>query len=194
MTQKTSKKIRLKGLLLFFREIFSNPVTMGAAYPSSSKLAAAMAKQVPLSDDGFIVELGPGTGVITKALLENGIKPENLILIERSSGFVKHLQEHFQKVKVIEGDAQDLDKLLDAHRSVPVVISSLPLKALPKGVVENILQSIEKILTDGGLFIQFTYYHGKINLPLSKKFKYLYSKYVFLNFPPARIDVFQKCK
>jgi phospholipid N-methyltransferase len=185
-----NKKKNLRGLLLFFREIFSSPITIGAAYPSSRKLADAIARQVPLGTVGSILELGPGTGVITKALLEYGIHPENLILIEKSKAFVQHLQENFPKITVIKGDAQNLTQLLGDATPVPIVISSLPLKALPKSTVKNILGAVEKVLLDGGLFIQFTYYHGKNKLPLSDNFKYLRSKYVFLNFPPARIDIF----
>lgn len=185
--------IKRKGLFLFFQEIFSNPTGMGAAYPSSKRLAQVIASQIPINvaGAGTVVELGPGTGVIIQALLDCGISPEKVLVIERSKPFVQYLKEHFSSVTVIEGDAQNADTLLDNYRPVSVVISSLPLKSLPKSVVENVLQAVERVLMDGGLFVQFTYYQGKIKLPLPKSFQYLHSKYVFLNFPPARVNVFQ---
>jgi phosphatidylethanolamine/phosphatidyl-N-methylethanolamine N-methyltransferase len=185
------RPIKRKGLFLFFQEIFSSPVSMGAAFPSSKKLAEAVANQIPANFSGTVVELGPGTGVITKGLLDYGIKPENLFIIEKSKPFVKYLKEHFSNVTVIEGDAQNTDKFLENYPPASVVICGLPLKALPKSVVKNILQSAEKVLMDGGLFVQFTYYHGKMTLPIPKNFQLISSKMVFLNFPPARVNVFK---
>lgn len=190
LTCKNFCAIKLKGLLVFFREIFSNPKAMGTALPSSKKLANTLAKQIPSTATGTIVELGPGTGVVTKALLDHGIKPEKLILIEKSNAFVKHLSRRFSSITIIEGDAQQLNQLLEPYQPIQVIISCLPLRLLPASVVKNILQAIEKTLIDKGLLIQFTYHHGKANLPLSKHFQLVHSERVFLNFPPARVDVF----
>lgn len=187
---KTFFVVKFNGLLLFFRELFSNPLVMGAAWPSSNRLARAMAKQVPLESSGMIVELGPGTGVVTRALLEHGVKIEKLVAIEQSGAFVKHLTRRFAKLKVIEGDAKNLRRLLTDYSNIHVIVSSLPLRSLPEDTVKSILEAIDNVLPDGGLFIQFTYYYGKAVLSLPKTFQRVYSEYVLLNFPPARVDVF----
>lgn len=187
---KTFFVVKFNGLLLFFRELFSNPLVMGAAWPSSNRLARAMARQVPVESSGMILELGPGTGVVTQALLEHGIEMEKLVAIEQSGAFVKHLSRRFAKLKVIEGDAKNLSSLLTGHSNINVIVSSLPLRSLPEDTVKNILQAIDNVLPEGGLFIQFTYYYGKAVLPLPKTFQRVYSEYVLLNFPPARVDVF----
>ncbi len=184
--------IKCKGLWLFFRELFSNPMVMGAAFPSSKRLACAMARQVPLQSLGTVVELGPGTGVVTQALLEHGVNIKKLVAIEQSNAFVKHLMRRFSQLRVIEGDAQNLIGLLADCSDINVIVSSLPLRSLPENMVKNILAAIDKALPESGLFIQFTYYYGKTALPLPQTFQRIYSEYVLLNFPPARVDVFVK--
>lgn len=182
--------MKFSGLLLFFREIFSNPLAIGAVCPSSKRLATAIATQIPIELSGKIIELGPGTGVVTQALLEHGINPEKLVAIERSNMFVKHLIKKFPQLTVIEGDAKDLAHLLTEDATVSVIVSGLPLRSLPEGTVKSILGTIDKVLADGGLFIQFTYFYGSKGLSLPQSFHRIYSKRIFLNFPPARIDVF----
>lgn len=189
---KTFFVVKFNGLLLFFRELFSNPMVLGAAWPSSKRLAQTMAKQVTVTSSGTLVELGPGTGVVTQALLEHGVDLERLIAIEQSGAFVKHLQRRFPLLKIVNGDAQNLSDLLANYSDINVVVSSLPLRSLPDSTVKNILQAIDKVLPDGGLFIQFTYYYGATILSLPKTFQRIHAEYVFLNFPPARVDVFIK--
>lgn len=182
--------VKLKGLFVFFREIFSNPTTIGAALPSSNRLARAIAKHVPLTTPGMIVELGPGTGVVTQALLERGIPPNKLILIEKSFPLTKHLTKRFPGVKIIAGDAQHLDKLLENYHDISLIVSSLPLRSLPKVMVKNALNAIDQKLAPNGLLIQFTYYQGGKPLPFPKTFQCISSERIFLNFPPAYIHVF----
>ena len=182
--------IKSKGFLLFFREIFSNPLAIGAACPSSKRLARAMAKQVPVGTLGTIVELGPGTGVVTQVLLDHGIRPEKLVVIEKADAFVRHLIDRFPQLSVIKGDAKNVKDLLASHTNIRVVVSSLPLRSLPANIVESILTAIDEILPDGGLFIQFTYYYGATGVSFPKTFQRIHSEYVLLNFPPARVDVF----
>ena len=182
--------LKSHGLFVFFREICSNPTRMGAALPSSNRLAKTMAKQVPLGSMGTIVELGPGTGVVTQALLDHGVRPEKLVLVEKSTALTQHLKKRFSGLNIIAGDAQDLELLLEAYDDVTIIVSSLPLRSLPENIVKKALQAIEKKLAHGGLYIQFTYYQGATTPYFPKTFQRIYSERVFLNFPPARIDVF----
>jgi len=190
--KKNGKKTaRVKsGLALFIREIASNPIAMGAAWPSSKYLANTIAFAAPLSSS-TVVELGAGTGVVTEALLEHGIAPSKLSIVERSPALAQHLKKRFPQLNVLQGDARELSKLLtNIEQPIATVVSSLPLRSLPKAVVKDIGEELDKVLTKDSLFIQFTYsLHRKPKAP-SGRFHWIYSKYIWRNLPPARVDVF----
>jgi phosphatidylethanolamine/phosphatidyl-N-methylethanolamine N-methyltransferase len=179
---------------LFTREIWRHPITMGAVCPSSSQLAKAVAKLVPVEPTGWVVELGPGTGVVTKALLEHGVIPEKLITLELSQPLANYLQVHFPQVTVIQGDAIQLSRLLAEKveiEKVSAIISSLPFRSLPKKVKLGIVQQIDELLFDGGLFLPFTYdLTGKMDY-LPKHFERIATDFIWYNIPPARVDVFR---
>ncbi len=119
---------------LFFRLWLKDPFKIGAIAPSSPELARAMANQVPNTTHYPIVELGGGTGAITSALLERGVAPEKLIVVERDPTLHDLLQKRFPKVNVVQGDAAHLGALLHPHgiSKVSAVVSGLPLLGLPQ--------------------------------------------------------------
>lgn len=177
---------------IFLKEWLLKPGTIGAATPSSRKLAKAIALQLPKPINGLVIELGPGTGVITQALLDRGITAQQLVLIERSASFIEHLHASFPQIKIIHGTASKLPQLLGEDvKRVSAVISGLPLKSLPKSLVEEICQAIEDIQTNGNYFIQFTYSWRKSYPYFSQRMCLVHSQTIWRNFPPARIDVFQ---
>src|SRR5690606_26723620 len=96
--------------LRFFKGWIDKPRAVGSVVPTSSVTARRMASVVDPHSCLPVLELGPGTGVITKAILARGVKPENLYSIEYSEDFVAHLRQHYAGVNVIHGDAFDLDK------------------------------------------------------------------------------------
>src|SRR5689334_10385547 len=123
-------KIMTKSLALFAREIIASPRLVGAALPSSKVLARVMAKQVPL-DSQHVLELGAGTGAVTRELLRR-IMPEKLTIIERSPAFITFLHQHFSSVNIIEGDASYASQFVKySSDKVDVIVSSLPLRSLP---------------------------------------------------------------
>src|SRR5690606_27501302 len=85
---------------LFLQELCATPGSIGAICPSSRYLASQMARQVPVDDSGLIIELGAGTGAITQALLDHGIAPERLLVVEYSGSFVQRLRTRFPQIKV----------------------------------------------------------------------------------------------
>lgn len=188
---KPLNAFRKMGLFLFLKEFFHHPAAIGSAVPSSILLAKTIAQQVPSKPAGYVVEIGPGTGVITEMLLKSGISLDKLIVIERSDSFYLHLKKRFPQVNIIHGDAIELEKLLGekAHH-VSVIVSSLPLRSLPAKIGTQISQQLENVLSPHGLFIQFTYSWLKTHISLPEKFKYTYSKHIWMNLPPARVDVF----
>lgn len=150
-----------------------------------------MAAHVPIAEKGFIIELGAGTGVVTEALLNRGIHPSRLIAIESARELAEKLQLHYPDIKVISGSAAHLENLLDQKLPISAIVSSLPLRSLPKKTTHAILTQIVNILPVNKPYIQFTYSYCKNNFePLNQYCYPISSKRIWLNIPPARVDVF----
>lgn len=181
-------------LHVFGRELVANPRQVGAACPSSPVLAARIAALVGRQSEGYVIELGAGTGAITHALLEAGVSASRLIPVERSQRLAEHLQRRFPEVGVHHRDACDLDHLarelsVSGDRPVSHVVSSLPLRSLPAADVRKILASVSRVLGDRGLFIQYTY-SVRSGTENAHRLHWCGRSVVWLNLPPARVDVF----
>ncbi|MDA7618647.1 methyltransferase domain-containing protein [Verrucomicrobia bacterium] len=188
----------LAGIGLFFREILANRRVVGAAAPSGPALGRRMANKVPkLSNGQYVVELGAGTGAITHQLLKSGICENQLVSVERSEAMSLHLRHRFPGITIIEGDAARLKELLEGDHaiqstSVSCIVSGLPLRSLPPAVVEAIVREAHLILAPGGRFIQFTYDIRRGPNPTLSAFSRSDTSVVWANFPPARVDVYEK--
>ena len=150
------------GTALFLKRWLRRPFATGAVVPSGRLLAAAMARATRTAIDGWpghVVELGAGTGEVTKALLAAGIAPERLVLVERDPEFATFLRRHFPAPRIVEGDAVRLPRLLADHHIEPIsaVVSSLPLLSLPADVVNGIVTGVFEALPRGAALVQFTY-------------------------------------
>jgi phosphatidylethanolamine/phosphatidyl-N-methylethanolamine N-methyltransferase len=145
--------------LFFLKQYFRKPSNTGAVAPSSKKLAQLMVKHLDLEAHDVVVELGPGTGVFTSELLEQGVRPENLILIEFNATFAKFLREAFPKVRIVEGDAGDLPQLLGnlGQGKVRRIVSGIPLRSLKPDHRRQITRAIGASLEAGGVAVQFSY-------------------------------------
>jgi len=182
---------------LFLKQLLTNPRAIGAACPSSQKLADQMASYVPHQFEGSIVELGPGTGVVTEALLKRGIPPHRIIAIEYSYELIKLLKKKFPHVNIIHGDACHLREILKKQLEmdsvkVEVIVSSLPFKSLPSSMVRTIANELDLILTDHGRIIQFSYDLRKNSSNPFTDFKKCHTKIIWQNLPPARVSVFER--
>jgi len=181
---------------LFLQEWLAHPQRTGSLVPSSKKLAAAMARWLPADPESFVLELGPGTGAVTQALLEHGLREERLVAIERNPKLAHLLSKRFPRAHIIAGDAWQLDVLLRRRpkpiASVGAVISSLPLLNFPVEQAEALAQKIRAILEPQGTWVQYSYQIGRRRSRGSSSFQLLASKIVWLNLPPARVSVFQK--
>lgn len=144
---------------LLFKLWLKNPLKIGAVAVSSPELAASMARQIPKTDKGYVVELGGGTGPVTRAILKSGVAPERLVVVERDPTLHRHLKERHPGVKVLLGDAMHLGALLKEAGISPVVaiVSSLPLLSMKKTVQYRIGAQAFQVLDPGAPFIQFTY-------------------------------------
>lgn len=193
MQKNSVKHGFVRANLSFISQFLRNPKQIGSIIPSSPLLGKAMASFVPQKEGRFVVELGPGTGPVTKSLLGSGIEPNNLFCLEMSPRLVKHLNKRFPGLKVIEGDACQLNSLLNTRAGkVDAIVSCLPLKSIPKPIVEKIIEQISLSLADDGVLIQFTYDLRPSKSAYLEKFTRIKSKIVVGNIPPARVDVFKK--
>jgi phosphatidylethanolamine/phosphatidyl-N-methylethanolamine N-methyltransferase len=145
--------------ILFLKRWLKDPLKIGAIAPSSRELAAAMASLVPADSQDLVVELGGGTGVITQALLEAGITPARLIVVERDEALHDLLVKRFPEVRILLGDAADLAGLLRplGITRACAVVSGLPLLAMRDSVRDRIVEESFALLEPGAPFIQFTY-------------------------------------
>lgn len=145
----------------FFRQWLKSPLSIAAISPSGRQLSERMLAELP-QGTRRVVELGGGTGVFTRALLEHGIAPADLLVLELNEELHHHLRQRFADAYVLCGDARDLP--LIAERSgyadggpADAVISGLGLLSMNKQTQSEILGAAFDLLTPHGRFIQFTY-------------------------------------
>jgi phosphatidylethanolamine/phosphatidyl-N-methylethanolamine N-methyltransferase len=146
-------------LALFFGRWIKAPHRIGALAPSSRYLGQAMARQIDIRQARLVVELGGGTGSITRALLAAGLPPEKLIVVERDERLHRLLAERFPTLRVLRGDAAQLVALLRplGITGVSAIVSSLPLLSMPKRLRHRIVDQSFALLGSRGNLVQFTY-------------------------------------
>lgn len=156
MTNQMTKP-RFTETLDFFRAWLRNPLRVAAVAPSGRALAALITSEIS-QDIGPVIELGPGTGVFTRALIERGVRQEDLALIEFGSEFAAMLNFYYPNARTLWMDAAGLNavELFDG-RPAGAVISGLPLLSMPPRKVTAILSSAFRKLRPDGAFYQFTY-------------------------------------
>lgn len=188
------------GTALFLKRWLRRPFAIGAVVPSGRLLAEAMAAATLDSLGGrvgHVVELGAGTGEVTKALLAQGLPPARLALVERDAELSQFLRRHFAGPLIIEGDAARLPRLLPEHGIGPVaaVVSSLPLLSLPPSVVRDIVGGIFELLPRDGALVQFTY-GPKPPVPAALRERLrlegTHGTRIWRNVPPAMVWTFKR--
>jgi phosphatidylethanolamine/phosphatidyl-N-methylethanolamine N-methyltransferase len=183
----------------FFKGWLKRPLQMGAVSPSSKALGRVMASYVPLetvlAKGMAVLELGPGTGVVTQSLLDRGVPEESLVLVEYSPEFCVLLRARFPKALIIQGDAYahgaDIDAAL-AGRPIGAVVSSLPLFTKPDATRESVIGDALDRLPAGHPFIQFSYALTLPVKPARIAATVEISSWVKLNLPPARVLVYHR--
>jgi phosphatidylethanolamine/phosphatidyl-N-methylethanolamine N-methyltransferase len=145
--------------LLFLRRWLAHPLKVGAMFPSAPALARLVARQVPIREDEAVVELGAGTGAVTKALLAAGVPPDRLFVVEIDADLCAFLRKQMPQVQVILGDAGRLADLIPQrwHGKTSTVISGIPMITLPIAVQQRLVDSWFDMLAPGGKLLQFTY-------------------------------------
>ncbi|MCP3462166.1 MULTISPECIES: class I SAM-dependent methyltransferase [unclassified Bradyrhizobium] len=188
------KKPRLDDEVRFLRSWIEKPLHMGAVMPSGRLLARTMAQYVDVDSDAPVVELGPGTGAITSALVERGIDQKRLVLVEYNPGFCALLRDRYPQAKVVQGDAYRLRDTLWNVLGGPAsaVVSGLPLVTKPMFTRLRLIRDSFAALAPGAPFVQFTY---SVVPPIPKSLPGVSteaSERIWMNLPPARVWVYRK--
>ncbi len=188
------KPLRLDDEVRFLRSWIEKPLHMGAVMPSGRVLARTMAQYVDIKSEGPVVELGPGTGAITSALIEHGVDQKRLVLVEYNPGFCALLRERYPLAKVVQGDAYALRDSLRNILSAPAsaVVSGLPLVTKPMLTRLKLIRDAFVALAPGAPFVQFTY---SVAPPIPKSLPGVSteaSERIWMNLPPARVWVYRK--
>ncbi|MBV9969297.1 MAG: methyltransferase [Xanthobacteraceae bacterium] len=170
------------------------PLATGAVTPSGKPLARAMASYVDPDLDGKVIELGPGTGAVTAALVEQGIDPERLVLIEFNPSFCRLLRARYPEATVVQGDAYAIRRFAGSliRRPAAAVVSSLPLFTKPLKFRLRLVSDAFDLMHPGAPFIQFTY---AVVPPIPKELEGATtecSERIWLNLPPARVWVYRQ--
>jgi phosphatidylethanolamine/phosphatidyl-N-methylethanolamine N-methyltransferase len=173
---------------VFLRSLLKNPIAVGAVAPSSPRLSRLVASSVS-SDNSKILEVGAGTGSITAALLDRGVHPERLFVIERDPALAAFLQDKFPRVKVRCGDALFASSILrnESVGVISTVLSSLPIRNFKPADQVAILSALLKTLAPKGQLVQYTY---APNCPLPAARLGLKAEClgrVWMNLPPAAV-------
>jgi phosphatidylethanolamine/phosphatidyl-N-methylethanolamine N-methyltransferase len=183
----------------FIKTWIENPLVTGAVSPSGRKLARAMAGFIDPAIPGPIIELGPGTGPVTEALVRRGIAVDRLVLVEYDAAFCKLLARRYPTARIINGDAYNSRAALQAaiQRPAAAVVSSLPLLTKPEMQRLRLLNDSFALMGADGVFVQFTY---GITSPVPRKIRgirvrgvaFECSQPVWFNLPPARVWAYRR--
>ena len=176
---------------MLLHEIIRAPREIGAVFPSSVRLGDTMAALIGGGEEGAVVELGAGTGVITESLLRSGIAPGRLTVIEKSEPFACYLAQRFPHVRIVHADAGDWPAEL-GQTAVKAVVSCLPLRSLPASAVARITATWARSLASDGRVIQFTYAPFGTSAWQDAGLRRIGCETVWANFPPARVEVFAR--
>jgi len=188
------KPLRLDDEVRFLRSWIEKPLHMGAVMPSGRVLARTMAQYVDIDSSGPVVELGPGTGAITNALIEHGVDQKRLVLVEYNPGFCALLRDRYPHATVVQGDAYALRDSLWNVLSTPAsaVVSGLPLVTKPMLTRLKLIRDAFLALAPGAPFVQFTY---SVAPPIPKSLPGVSteaSERIWMNLPPARVWVYRR--
>ena len=175
----------LREHMLMARRFLRNPATVGAVAPSSRAMARMMVARIPTDRPVSVVELGPGTGSFTTAIVNHVAPGSRILAIELEQAFVDRVRQKLPMVDIVRASAVDLERLVAERHMGPVdhIVSGLPFATLPMDMTRKILDGIERVLRPGGTFTTFQYLHG-YGLSAGRTFRRQMSER--MGGPPAR--------
>ena len=183
---------------IWLQAYLKHPLRLGAIFPSSAALASLMVKHINSDTNGPVLELGPGTGSFTKALLRQGISEQNLVLVEQSQEFVKLLKSLFPKATIVCNDARNISRISSdlGIKKFDEIVSGLPLNAIRDEQRRIICNESFKTLKPRGSIVQVSYL-PRCSIPNSVISKHsakkIYCGVTIANIPPAFVWRAEKC-
>jgi phosphatidylethanolamine/phosphatidyl-N-methylethanolamine N-methyltransferase len=185
---------RLGDELRFVRTFATSPLKMGTFTPSTRAFAEAMVDHSTVDPSGWTLEIGPGTGVVTQALIDRGVPPERLVCVEYDADFCRLLEKRFPDANIIRGDALKLGQVLGrfADTRFSAVLSGLPLLTLPKAARIAYLDDALDRLVPGGNVTQLSFAFTPPQDAVPGKFTVEKSRWVTANIPPGRIWIYRR--
>lgn len=186
-----------QGPVLFWQRTLKHPRQICSLFPSSPFVGRAMTEVIGDRINSHVIELGAGTGAVTRQLIRNGMDPQKLTLIEIDAQLGGHLRRRFPDVDVVIAPAQDLAHLWRERNGGPVgaIVSTLPMRLFSKKQIYLVMKNSLQVLGSDGMFVQFTY---RQNSPVPARVvkalglkAWRYTR-VWLNLPPAAVWVYEK--
>jgi phosphatidylethanolamine/phosphatidyl-N-methylethanolamine N-methyltransferase len=180
--------------LRFFATWARSPLKVGAIAASSPDYCAAMVEHSTVHLPGRVLELGAGTGVVTRALLEAGVAPERITSVEYDPAFAKALKRRFPGVDVICGDGLDLTDTLAGREDEKFasVLLAIPIVRFPQEERRRLLSAYFERVVEGGNVTQLSYSLVPPVRPDPALFTVRSSAVVWANIPPARIWIYER--
>ncbi|HEY6631886.1 MAG TPA: class I SAM-dependent methyltransferase [Rhizobiaceae bacterium] len=180
--------------LKFFKGWIDKPRAVGSLIPTSSVTAARMASVIDMQSGLPVLEVGPGTGVITKAILGRGVRPSDLYAVEYSHNFVTHLRRNYSGVNVIEGDGFDLDVALGDNCGMVFdsVVSGVPLLNFPVKRRVAYLENLLKRIPHGRPVVQLTYGPKSPIPPGLGDYTVQRFQFILRNIPPTQLWLYRR--
>jgi phosphatidylethanolamine/phosphatidyl-N-methylethanolamine N-methyltransferase len=179
----------------FFKGWVKNPKNVGSVIPTSELMAKRMASVVDTHSGLPVLELGPGTGVITRAILQRGLRQDQLYCVEYSPEFAKKLRQDFEGAHIVEGNAFDLETTLGSAHGLTFdcVVSALPLLSFPRAMRIELMHDLLSRIPAGRPVVQFSY--GPLSpVPPMAGVTVRHLEFIFRNVPPAQIWTYRKTK
>lgn len=182
------------GTKLFLLRVLRNPRQLGAVAPSSRHLGALLARHAAIDENSPIVELGGGSGSLTRALIKANIDPARIYVVELDKELALYLKKAFPQVNIIHGNASELGKILPSEivGKVRRIVSGLPMINMPEVVRRQILESCFEIMAPDGAYLQYTYSPRSSIDAEAYHLKKQRIGTIFLNLPPATVWQYTK--
>jgi len=176
--------------LAFFQGFLREPQRVGSVVPSSRFLERRLVKVGKINSARLVVELGPGTGGTTEALLRALPDDARLLAIEIDPYFARMLRTEVDDPRLIvhEGSAEEVAVAIERHRLSPpeVVVSGIPFSTMPSDVGESILRSVWTLLAPGGRFVAYQF-RNRVSALGRDILGYPEIDMEFFNVPPSRV-------
>lgn len=183
----------MRGLIL--KQFIKKPFSTGALCSSSSRLSKAITSEISLEKARAVVELGPGTGAVTKHIIKSVTPDTKFFAVELNKELFHVVKKKFPSVKIYNDNALNLSQMLkdEGLSHLDVVVSGLPWASFPEKLQDELLSVIVKSLGSGGIFTTFAYVQGML-LPSAWSFRDRLQRHfsvvktspiVWTNIPPA---------